>query len=77
MLIYQNIVRKMTTPHLLKVLVPRVIPMKRIAIMKRRPDDEISYIGNKKVLKGTFDNLKKIRVEKIPFDIDGKKMFIR
>ena len=77
MLIYQNIVRKMTTSHLLKVLVPRVIPMKMIAIMKRCPDDEISYIGNKKVLKGTFDNLKKIRVEKIPFDIDGKKMFIR
>ena len=39
------------------------------------PDDEISYIGNKKVLKGTFDNLKKIKVEKIPFDIDGKKVY--
>ena len=30
------------------------------------PDDEISYIGNKKVLKGTFDNLKKIKVDKNP-----------
>ena len=39
------------------------------------PDDEISYIDNKKVLKGTFDNLKKIKVEKIPFDIDGKKVY--
>ena len=39
------------------------------------PDDEISYIGNKKVLKGTFDNLKKIKVKKIPFDIDGKKVY--
>ena len=39
------------------------------------PDKEISYIGNKKVLKRTFDNLKKIKVEKIPFDIDGKKVY--
>ena len=26
-------------------------------------------------MKGTFDNLKKIKVEKIPFDIDGKKVY--
>ena len=36
MLIYQNIVRKMTTSYRMKVLAPRVIPMKMIAIMKRR-----------------------------------------
>ena len=39
------------------------------------PDDEISYIGNKKVLKGTFDNLKKMKVEKIPLDINGKNVY--
>ena len=39
------------------------------------PDEKLSHIGNKKVLKGTFDNLKKIKVEKIPFDIDGKKVY--
>ena len=26
-------------------------------------------------LKGTFDNLKKIKVEKIPFVLDGKKVY--
>ena len=39
------------------------------------PDEEIYYIGNKKVLKGTFDNLRKIKMDKIPLDIDGKKLF--
>ena len=28
-----------------------------------------------KLSKGTFDNLKKIKVEKIPFVLDGKKVY--
>ena len=38
-------------------------------------DVEISYKGNKKVLKGTFDNLKKIKLEKIPLNIDREKVY--
>ena len=37
-------------------------------------DYQISARGSKKVLKCTFDSLKKIRVEKILFNIDGKKV---
>ena len=41
--------------------------------MKKLPDEETSYTGNKTVLKGTFGNLK-INVEKTPFEVDRKKV---
>ena len=62
-----------STSHRLKVLAPRVISLKPIAVMKKSQMKKY-HIGNKKVLEGTFDNLKKIKVNKIPFDIDRKKV---
>ena len=62
MFIYQNIVRTITSPESFTTESNST----ETDSSNEEALDEISYIGNKKVLKCTFDNLK----DKIPFDID-------
>ena len=62
MFIYQNIVRTITSPE---SFTTESNSTETDSSNEEAPD-EISYIGNKKVLICTFDNLK----DKIPFDID-------